>query len=432
MNGGAFGENFPYTNFHDLNLDWIIKEIKESRATIEDFRETLNQLNVDVEEFRQYIENLDEEIDDKIQNQIPVIIDQLVHEPEFIDQVTDTVTETVQKRRIIIIGDSYGAGWTPDGEVTGFPGLVKFYMGIPDEDFFNANKGGAKFGAAEGNEYAFDTVLNNLLPSITNKDTITDIIFVGGYNDAWGDVDVINAGIRRCEIIIENTFHNPSLHRYICSVGYHCSDPEIRDRLFYRYRYCYARSPFAYNPIETSICQEDWWASDGYHPLQFAQNAIAGAIRQMLFGNSYNRSLPRAYEYATTDAQNRTFYIELLYDAMYAFIYGGSIPFTNMIRLNRTTPVKVLTITTLFPLVNSTDESKRDIYTFPVILEINRASFAQTHLHFFFKQESRTTYGLYAFVYALNENNTGYAEYQNVSSIMFATNTLTFRIPYKF
>lgn len=28
MNAGAFGENFPYTNFHDLNLDWIIKEMK--------------------------------------------------------------------------------------------------------------------------------------------------------------------------------------------------------------------------------------------------------------------------------------------------------------------------------------------------------------------------------------------------------------------
>lgn len=29
MNIGAFGENFPYTNFHDLNLDWIIKIAKD-------------------------------------------------------------------------------------------------------------------------------------------------------------------------------------------------------------------------------------------------------------------------------------------------------------------------------------------------------------------------------------------------------------------
>ena len=25
---GLFGENFPYTNTHDLNLDWVIKRIQ--------------------------------------------------------------------------------------------------------------------------------------------------------------------------------------------------------------------------------------------------------------------------------------------------------------------------------------------------------------------------------------------------------------------
>ena len=29
MNNGAFGENFPYSNFHDLNMDWIIKIVKD-------------------------------------------------------------------------------------------------------------------------------------------------------------------------------------------------------------------------------------------------------------------------------------------------------------------------------------------------------------------------------------------------------------------
>lgn len=29
MNNGAFGENFPYSNFHDLNTDWIVKIAKD-------------------------------------------------------------------------------------------------------------------------------------------------------------------------------------------------------------------------------------------------------------------------------------------------------------------------------------------------------------------------------------------------------------------
>ena len=29
-------ENFPYTNVHELNLDWVIKRVKEGNAKIED------------------------------------------------------------------------------------------------------------------------------------------------------------------------------------------------------------------------------------------------------------------------------------------------------------------------------------------------------------------------------------------------------------
>lgn len=41
MNMGAFGENFPYANFHDLNLDWIISVIK-------DFNEKYPQVMQDI------------------------------------------------------------------------------------------------------------------------------------------------------------------------------------------------------------------------------------------------------------------------------------------------------------------------------------------------------------------------------------------------
>lgn len=43
MNNGAFGENFPYTNFHDLNLDWIIKIIKDFAEKYPNVIEELNK-----------------------------------------------------------------------------------------------------------------------------------------------------------------------------------------------------------------------------------------------------------------------------------------------------------------------------------------------------------------------------------------------------
>lgn len=42
MNGGAFGENFPYSNFHDLNMDWIIKIAKDFLDQYSHIQETLD------------------------------------------------------------------------------------------------------------------------------------------------------------------------------------------------------------------------------------------------------------------------------------------------------------------------------------------------------------------------------------------------------
>lgn len=42
MNNGAFGEHFPYTNFHDLNLDWIIGIIKDFSDNYQGYIDAVN------------------------------------------------------------------------------------------------------------------------------------------------------------------------------------------------------------------------------------------------------------------------------------------------------------------------------------------------------------------------------------------------------
>ena len=54
MNNGAFGENFPYNNFHDLNMDWIIKIAK-------DFLDQYTHIQQIIEEGEESIGNLTEE-----------------------------------------------------------------------------------------------------------------------------------------------------------------------------------------------------------------------------------------------------------------------------------------------------------------------------------------------------------------------------------
>lgn len=43
MSNGAFGENFPYSNFHDLNMDWIIKIAKDFLDQYTNIQDTITQ-----------------------------------------------------------------------------------------------------------------------------------------------------------------------------------------------------------------------------------------------------------------------------------------------------------------------------------------------------------------------------------------------------
>lgn len=424
---GWGGNMFPYTNFHDMNLDWIIWQVKHNKDSIEQFRGELEQMGVDIEEFRQYIDSIDSEIQQKVEEEVPTYIQQSIN-----NGLLSQVVEATRTRRVIIIGDSYGAGWTPDGDVTGFPVVIKNLLHISNDNFFNLNKGGARFGASQGNEFAFDTVLEQLIPNITNKDTITDIIFAGGYNEGGSSYDTINEGIARCKSLIGLNFHNPSLRVYLFAVGYHCTNPNQRNLLYNRYKFCYSKAGWAYGHLTPSICWSEWWASDGYHPLQPAQNAIAQNIIGIMMGG-IDIGTPVVQEYANTDAGSEiTYFTSMGKEGLTSFLYGTQINFATPITLNRTTPAKILTITSKLPICNKSDMSLLNKIQASVIIETNGSHYETHTLTFQMLQNGRDTFELYALMLATNAEGNNYLELTNVSAIQFLSNSIRFVAPYEF
>ena len=59
MNNGAFGENFPYTNFHDLNLDWIIKTVKQITKDEAEQNRLITELSERIQPLEEWVENYD-------------------------------------------------------------------------------------------------------------------------------------------------------------------------------------------------------------------------------------------------------------------------------------------------------------------------------------------------------------------------------------
>ena len=80
----AVFENFPYTNVHELNLNWIIKEVKEyitKYETLEDFvNSSIEEQNAKIEEALQYIAQSMQELRDYIITNLRVIANEIINE----------------------------------------------------------------------------------------------------------------------------------------------------------------------------------------------------------------------------------------------------------------------------------------------------------------------------------------------------------------
>lgn len=59
MNNGAFGERFPYTNFHDLNLDWIIEMVKKLTEDEEEQNRLIDELSERIQPLEEWVANYD-------------------------------------------------------------------------------------------------------------------------------------------------------------------------------------------------------------------------------------------------------------------------------------------------------------------------------------------------------------------------------------
>lgn len=100
MNNGAFGENFPYSNFHDLNMDWIIKIAKDFldqyshiQEVIENGEESLQDLTTNgLEQLQTKAEQLEELLQQWYNTHSEDIADQLA---DALDDIQTALTETV-------------------------------------------------------------------------------------------------------------------------------------------------------------------------------------------------------------------------------------------------------------------------------------------------------------------------------------------------
>ena len=204
-------------------------------------------------------------------------------EIDSLQEQIDEIKEPIKK--YLFVGDSYADGYTGEGQNTPWQNIVKTKLGLDDSQFVSTHRGG--FGFGRPSEYNYYLLIN----ALSDDPDLTDIVIGGSYNDNPYSELEITTGISNVRTLCKAKFPNATLH--IAFIGW-SKNKDAKTNLQYTYQY-YKNGCDAFADIDfmknTQYALHDYgnmFSSDGIHPNQTGQTAIANAICDCLLRGSAN------------------------------------------------------------------------------------------------------------------------------------------------
>ena len=199
--------------------------------------------------------------------------------------------EDRSKRKLIFIGDSYGDGYTPDGNTTGWCDRLKNKLvncHFSADNIYINHKGGASFSNSSN---SFLTLLKGVESQVGNKKMVTDVLIGGGYNElAYGDkIDTVKSNIDTVISYVQSTYPNAVVHFAPFGVAFKDRNNQfaLRYKLMpaYTTKACYKSQPFVVVPgAENILSFENMMSSDGIHPNEWGLENIAEYLKGYILG----------------------------------------------------------------------------------------------------------------------------------------------------
>lgn len=182
-------EQFPYTNFHELNLDWLINEVKDVKANIDITTESAERAEAAAE----------------------TATNSAAEATAALAQI-----DSIVNRKIIFIGDSYAVGsWLATGQKP-WPHLVASKMKlIENSSYWVFAHGGESFGDPSDGQ-RFSDRLQEAIDTLTadQRTSITDIVIGGGYNEHNDNTGDTVTGMTTFYTLATTYFPNAKVHLF--------------------------------------------------------------------------------------------------------------------------------------------------------------------------------------------------------------------------
>lgn len=355
---------YPYTNFNEYNLDWIIKKIREFETELTDY-EALHSItfggdwdisksytqwtivsdpathngylslqpvpyNVPITDTAYWlkiadyttglaavnarVDSVEADITDNIKPDITAIETDITDnikpdidaiEADITDNVKPAITanagditdlqaadvtinariDSLKKRNIVFIGDSWQQGYNPEGDTTPFYEYVEDFINAIRPDItvtiYHEEYGGIGF-AHINNARNFLTLLENSIIDVTDPDEITDIVVSGGYNDAYESYNDIKGAISTFTARARTLYPNAAV--WINPCGY-CRGAAVRGNIEAHVIPAYTAAANAF-VMSSTVRLFHWFGlldrTDYYHPTEDGQKVLGYCIASEL------------------------------------------------------------------------------------------------------------------------------------------------------
>lgn len=197
-----------------------------------------------------------------------------------------------KSRKFVVISDSYGVGTTAGGTTTGWTENFRTYLGLTaNTNLFSSAVGGSGFVGGSGIA-TFNDQLNTIYGSISNvADTITDVIFAGGYNDsgyAYYD-NGLSTAITQAITNAKSKFPNAKI--WVFCIGYSTADSNTQRNDLISTRILYedqaSKNGATYADVSKVLrMYASWMSSDTIHPTADGYKEIGANIANFVQGGT--------------------------------------------------------------------------------------------------------------------------------------------------
>lgn len=270
--------NFPYTDFHNLNLDWLLETVKDLDTKWNDYYTQWNKWQTDVQN---YIDNLD----------YITAIDNYLDALKASGELSDIIDTWLTEYGLITIGDSYGEGYTPDGMVNSWCDILHEQYFSDATFYVNKSLGGSGFGA----NTHFSELLSQAIATLTDKQKkqVKYVVVAGGWNDQFIASSTVNSGIKDT-IALMSQLPNATLYiGWIATpiIGF-TSVAKVKAYNEIKTLYETYMGKFKFlSGADSALRWPGVLASDNIHPNATGQSSIADMIYKAIGGYAaWNRS----------------------------------------------------------------------------------------------------------------------------------------------